>query len=334
MENRNNILSELQSISPVIAEIVPVNPYQIPPGYFESLAARMLQLVKEKEASEVLTDATQNPYKVPDNYFEKFPEQILHRVKNEEFSLVLQDAVKNPYHVPQGYFEGLADRILSSVKAHDLSAKEELESLSPLLNKLDKKVPFSTPSGYFDELTGHVVSGMKAIDFVNAELENLSPLLSSLKTKNVYNVPGQYFEVLPATILNKVKKQKPAKVVSMSFGKKMMRYAAAAVIAGIIITTGILLLNKQGSSIVPGTIVQTEEKLQQETQNKVKGLSDDEISSFIFDEAPNALHDFFSLASSSEIDEDDVKLMLADVPDAELKQYLVEYGDTKEVLNN
>ena len=334
MESRNNILSELQSISPIVAEIVPVNPYQVPTGYFEDFTTQMLLLVKPEETSRVLLQATQTPYKVPDHYFENLPEQILLLLKKEEVSIVLKDADKIPYQVPQGYFEGLADTILRRVKASEsISVEEELESLSPLLSRLDKKNLFSTPSGYFDDLTGNVVAGMKAIDFVNEELENLSPLMNSLKTGNVYNVPADYFEGLSSSILNKIREQKPAKIVTVSFGKKMMRYAAAAVIAGIIVTTGILFVNNRTSSISPGTIAQSEEKLQQEALNNVKGASDDELFTFIEDEnAP--LPDLLSMATSSDINSDDVKLMLADIPDSELKQYLVEYSDAKEILSN
>ena len=332
MESRINILSELQSISPVVAKIGPINPYEAPKGYFENFASQMLELMKETEPSAVLMKASQNPYKVPENYFNNLPEQILLLVKNEEASDVLKDKANNPYQVPSGYFEGLADQILSRVKAQDqLSAKEELESLSPLLGKLDKKVPFTTPAGYFDDLTGNVVAGMKAIEFVNEELENLSPLMSSLKAENVYEVPVGYFDDLPISVLDKVKKNQPAKVVSISFKKRVMKYAAAAVVVGMIITAGLLFINRNPSTS-SGAIVQNEEKIQQETQNNVKELSDDELVNFIENQtAP--LPELLNLTASDDINSDDVKLMLADIPDAELQQYLVEYSDDKILTN-
>ena len=335
MENRNNILFELQSLSPTLAGIDPVNLYQIPDGYFESFVTRMLVLVKEDQPSDTLVNAGKNPYTVPDNYFANLPEQILLQVKSEGLPAVLNDiANKNPYHVPNGYFEGLAGLILNRVKAQDHNtAREELEFLSPVLSKLDRKVPFTTPEGYFEELTGNVVAGMKAIDFVNEELENLSPVMSGLKNNNVYTVPTQYFDRLPGLILNKVKEQQPAKVVSMTFRRKLMKYAAAAVVAGIIITAGILFLNNKNSSVTPGTLVGIEEKLQLETENEVKGLSDDELFNFI-ENQNTQLPDILSVASSTAMDSEDVKLMLADIPDAQLKKYLVEYSDTKEVLTN
>ena len=332
MENRINILSELQSISPTIAGIAPVNPYKVPRGYFENLATQILALTKQP--SMTLPASIINPYIVPEGYFEKLPEQILAIVKNDDSSELLNNKPANPYEVPNGYFETLAETILSRVKAQDsLSAKEELESLSPLLSKLDKAVPFTIPDEYFQDLSGNVVAGLKAIDFVNEELENLSPLMDGLKNENVYEAPANYFEDFPAKVLSRAMAQKPAKVVSMSFGKKVMRYAAAAVVIGIVITAAMLVMNRQNTSVTPASIVQVEEKIQSETQSKLKGLSDDELLNFLENQS-STLPDILSIAASNEINDEDVRLMLADIPDAELKQYLVEYSDSKEVLTN
>src|SRR5215204_1720460 len=323
MDNRINILSELQSISPTVAGIAPVNPYKVPQGYFEDLATQILALTKQPSTS--LTAAATNPYTIPEGYFEKFPEQILAIVKNDDSFELLKNKPANPYEVPDGYFENLAETILSRVKAQDsVSPKEELESLSPLLSKLDKAVPFTIPDEYFQHLSGNVMAGMKAIDFVNEELENLSPLMDGLRNENVYEVPPNYFAEFPAIVLSRAKEQKPAKVVSMSFGKKVMRYAAAAIVIGIVITAAMLFMNRQSASVTSESIVQVEEKIQSETQNKLKGISDDELLNFMENQA-STLPDILNLAAADEIDDKDVQLKLADIPDAELKRYLTEY---------
>src|SRR5262245_12431991 len=108
MESRNNILNELHEISPAIARIEAVNPYRVPEGYFEGLADTVLQIVKADE--------------VPP---------------------ALKAAKGNPYDVPPGYFEGLAGIILNRIKATEAAtAKEEIETLSPLLGSLNKKGPY------------------------------------------------------------------------------------------------------------------------------------------------------------------------------------------------
>jgi hypothetical protein len=334
MENRSNILIELKSISPALAEIVPVNPYTIPEGYFENLASEVLLIVTEEKPSGILGKIIQAPYEVPSNYFHKLPEQLVALVKSDEVSSVLPGKANNPYRVPQGYFNDLAGNILKRVKVEDhLSAKEELESLSPLLSTLDKKIPFSTPVDYFEDLTGNVLGGVKAIDDVNEELKNLSPVVASLKTADVYEAPTGYFDNFPALMLDKTKQHQPARVVSMTFRKKVLRYAAAAVVTGMILTAGFLFINRQSSTVAPGALAEAEEIIERETQTNVEGLSDDELVNFL-DNQTAPLPDVLSAAATAEIDSEDVKIMLADIPDADLKQYLVEYSDGKEVLTN
>ena len=327
-------MSELQSLSPTLAGIEPVNVYQVPEGYFEALVFYTLILVQEDQTPGILKGATRNPYTVPDNYFTGLADYILSLAKGDFVPEILKDATKqSPFVVPNGYFEGLADVIINRLKSVETeSPRDELQKLSPLLSQLDKKLPFSTPAGYFDELSADVVASTKAVDLANEELENLSPVISGLKDNTVYTVPSQYFDSLPGVILNRVREHKPAKVVTVSFGKKLVKYAAAAILAGIIITAGILLPGRKESTAT-GTVVKVEEKLRIETENKLKELSDDELSNFI-ENHEASIPDMLTSAASTEIDSEDVKLMLADIPDAELKQYLVEYGDTKDVLTN
>jgi hypothetical protein len=280
MENRNTILNELKAISPVVAEAGFRNVYEVPAGYFEALPGRMLGLLKDAEG---------------------------------EVSPVLPAKKDNPYQVPQGYFDNFATSVLQRIKADEAqSAKEELETLSPLLSGLGKKMPFSTPDNFFEELSDNAVAGAKAIDFVNVELENLSPLMSSLKNKQVYEAPAGYFDQLPQQILQKVKSQ-PAKVVSMNFTRRVVRYAAAAVVAGLIVAAAWLYIGtgKEESSLVG-----------------IEQVSDEGLESYIENQSSVSPAETTVLAvnTNAEIDEEDMKDMLADVSDEELQKYVDQYN--------
>lgn len=278
MENRNTILNELKAISPVVAEAGFRNVYEVPAGYFEALPGRMLELLKGAEG---------------------------------EVSPVLPEKKDNPYQVPQGYFDNFAASLLQRIKAGEAqSAKEELETLSPLLSGLGKKMPFSTPDNFFEELSDNAVAGAKAIDFVNVELENLSPLMRSLKDKQVYEAPAGYFDQLPQQILQKVKSQ-PAKVVSMNFTRKVVRYAAAAVVAGLVVVAAWLYVGN-GS----GTEEQAIAGLEQ--------ISDDALESFMETDQGTS-GDATMLAVNSEINPEDLKEMLVDISDEELEKYADQY---------
>jgi hypothetical protein len=331
MENRTPILDELQSIAPAVAQISPLTPYQVPARYFEGLAGLMLQLVKAADAvPPVLQNTINTPYAVPQGYFEGLATQILQRVKaasDAEVPVVLAQAKTNPYTVPQGYFEGLANTLLNRIKADTATTvQEELEMLSPLLNKIGKKTPFSTPAGYFDELSENAVSGAKAIEFVNGELENLSPLMSSLKGKQVYTVPAGYFHNLATEVLGKVQVPQPAKVVTMNFGRRAMQYAAAAVVAGVIAIGGWMYLNKGNNPTTPGTSAVA--------ATDIDKVSDAELQSYLEGETVALAGALAVNTSSTELNADDLKDMLADVPDEDLQKYIDQFSNAKDILTN
>jgi hypothetical protein len=326
------------TLSPVLQQ-AGNNPYEVPQGYFEGLAGQLLQRVKGSDItlSPALQKAGNNPYQVPQGYFEGLADQLLQRVKANDGTLspALQQAGNNPYQVPQGYFDNLPATILNRIKAEQAdNANDELEILSPLLSGISKKSPFSAPAGYFDELTENAIAGAQAIEFVNGELENLSPLMNSLRKENVYEVPADYFEQLPGQVLNAVKAQEPAKVVSIGFGRRMLGYAAAAVVAGIIVVAGWLFIdNKQGniksSDNTPGTEV---------AKSDLDSISDDILEKYLENQlaAPAETAVAATNSNDANIDASDMKDMLADVSDEDLQQYLEKYSisTTKDIQTN
>ncbi|HEX6428027.1 MAG TPA: hypothetical protein VF008_10095, partial [Niastella sp.] len=313
-----------ESNTPVLPQAI--NPYQVPQGYFEGLADNILQRVKGEEANTPVLPKADNPYQVPQGYFEGLADNILQRVKGEESNTPVLPQAINPYQVPQGYFEGLADNILQRIKATATdNVSDELEIISPLLSQIDKKMPFSTPAGYFDELGENAIAGAQAIDFVNGALENLSPLMNGLRRMYVYEVPAGYFEQLPGEVLKAVKAQQPAKVVSMSFTRRVIRYAAAAVVAGLIITAGWLYLgNKTDSNGLPPKDVA-----------KLDSISDEMLEKYLENQTPTPAETSIAVtASIEEIDANDMKDMLADVSDEDLQQYIEKYSTEKAIQTN
>lgn len=153
--------------------------------------------------------------------------------------------VQNVYMVPAGYFDGLAAQVMARIKAMEAdNAADELDALYPQLGKLSRKMPYSLPKDYFETLPDNVLkaihtSGQSAKD----ELAAISPFLSSLKKETLYSVPEGYFESLPVT--NQKEGIKPTvKVVSL-FNRTWFRYAAAAVVTGIIILAGFQLFTTE-----------------------------------------------------------------------------------------
>jgi hypothetical protein len=281
MEIRDNILSELREISPLVASVSKQVPYAVPQSYFDGLAMQVMLRIglEEKTGADPLLNISK----------------------------------ENTYKAPEGYFDGLAASILNRIKATETeNAQEELELLSPLLGKLERKNPFTPPAGYFDNLSKTIVEGVQAIEFVNEELENLSPLMNSLKEKNVYAVPQGYFENFATETLNKVRHQ-PAKVISIGFGRKILRYAAAAIVFGVMTLGAYKIINPSNAPEDPIAKVSDRSK-----------VSDQDLESFL-DNNTASIADT-SAVTTAEISDDDSKDLLADVSDEELQQYLEQHG--------
>jgi len=146
--------------------------------------------------------------------------------------------------------------------------------------------------------------------------------MKCLKNKQVYEVPEGYFDTTAAIILNKAKQQEPAKIISVGFRKKVMRYAVAAVISGIIVLTGYLYSGK-GSATVPDIAGATAKIPDQEIENFLNnntvaladiGTDADSLSTATIEDAgTNA---------------DDTKDLLADISDEELQQYVDQRPET------
>ncbi len=284
MQNGNYILNELREISPVLAEIpYRTRLYELPEGYFENLADKILTRIKEASFEEALPDL---------------------------FSRIDKKPVNN---IPANYFETFPSMMMARIKAGQAaSAKEELKTLSPLLDQIGKKMPFNAPAGYFSELPANLTAGAQALAFVNDELESnpLSPLMQSLKIKSTYQVPAGYFENLPERLLSRVKKQ-PQKAKVVSFRKSWVKYAVAAAITGLILTIGLINYNKPNTPVSINT----------DPISGLATVSDQEISNYIENQDLLLSVAGNSSPSVSDFNDNDINDLMSVVSDDELQQY-------------
>lgn len=173
-------------------------------------------------------------------------DNILQELK--ELNSSLAGRHQNVYSVPDGYFEGLIAEVISRIKAMEAAnAVEELGHLSPVLSAMSKEMPYSVPSNYFEGLAENAMAVTKSKDDLSAkeELETLSPLLCGLKKDLPYTVPQGYFENLTGRII--AEESKPVsrtKVISLTH-RKWFRYAAAAVVAGLLIMAGLFYFDSK-----------------------------------------------------------------------------------------
>jgi hypothetical protein len=298
VEKITPITEELNQLGSSLSKFPVVNPYKVPAGYFDGFPARMFNIVSESTLPAALAGLP-TPYQVPGGYFDSLPDTILNKAKASS----------------------AADQPLSS----EQSPADELAGLSSILSGVGKSTPYSVPANYFNELSGNIVSGVHAVDQVNEELENLSPLMMTLKPVNVFSVPAGYFEGLPDVILNRVSQatEVPAKLVKGNFSRRIIQYAAAALITGLMITAGFFIMNRNNAQPEIVSIKGLEEKAAQ--------TSDEEILNYLATQ-PMPINDSL-INADPEIKADAILEMLANVSDEELQQYMQLQTDTKILIN-
>ena len=112
MNNREEILAEIQSISVAVATIPFVNVFTVDKAYFSTLHQMIMTQINVETV---------------------FPSN-------------------NNLTVPDGYFEGLADSILNKIHVLENDVAAELNEISPVVAGIENKETFTVPEGYFQNL--------------------------------------------------------------------------------------------------------------------------------------------------------------------------------------
>jgi len=229
---------------------------------------------------------------------------------------------ENIYTVPPEYFEDFAEIMLNRIRVMDSSeVVEEINYLSPVLAGISKNLPYKAPDKYFEDLEEKLMQAIREkADYLyeesfgqsaQEELETISPLLSSISKQNPYSVPDEYFD--------SINEKKPAvKIVSIT-SRKWFRYAAAAVVTGIVATVALFFIT--GKNVKPVG----EEKAWAKIEKKVEKLSDEEIKDFV--EFNDAGLNTSETAGLQPVMKDELKELLKDVSDRELKDFLEQSSD-------
>ena len=206
---------------------------------------------------------------------------------------------------------------------------EELKNIAPILAGVDFQQPYKVPAGYFESLPGQVMLRIRLANAASAkeELEIISPFLSGLSKKMPFTIPEEYFDTLtPGIRGSEEDNREPARIVRMFQPRRTFRLAAAAVTIGIIGIAAWLFMRAPSA---PQYAAKTDIEVQKELKNKVGEISENELANFV---ESNTNITFTDSTSMVEIGEEDVKLMLADIPDRELEQYLDQHS-AKEKFN-
>ena len=204
--------------------------------------------------------------------------EILEELK--EISPLLAKLSKvNVFDVPENYFEKLPE----AITLHTLLMNDEDNDGS----KFQKINVFGeVPDGYFNSLSDSVLSKIKETNAENSdnEFDEIFPLLNSLPKANVFSVPENYFENLADEIVAKLDTEmRPAKVVSIFAGWR--KYAAAAVVAGIIAVSSLFIFNgtttESDDAVAFAANISKQFKTPEQLEAGLATLGDDEIINYL-----------------------------------------------------
>jgi hypothetical protein len=208
----------------------------------------------------------------------------------------------NPYRIPAGYFDALPEMVLENVKTEAFLQAAGAGT-------------YKTPTGYFDGLAADILGKIKAGDQLNearVELAEIAPLLGGISRENVYKVPAGYFA--GADFAAKAM-QKEGKVITFRIARKWMQFAAAAVMAGILVSGAFLFTNDK-----PGT------EIENGVSSEFNKVSEADLEKYL----DNPEHFVAAPAATSLATEADlavVKTNIQNLSDEELNQYLKENAE-------
>jgi hypothetical protein len=127
MNSRDNIQDELNGLNSNLPSRSEQNPFSVPEGYFDGLAASVMAKIKGQqqvsatqeiaELSPLLYGISRTmPYAVPANYFQTTIEELPFLIGEDPKSAILTLVEgATPYEVPRGYFMDLPEQILERV---------------------------------------------------------------------------------------------------------------------------------------------------------------------------------------------------------------------------
>lgn len=149
-------------------------------------------------------------------------ENILNELK-EISAVVATVPFINVFTVEGDYFSTLQPIVMARINAEMTNTSQH---------------NFRVPEGYFENLSENIFKRIRAGENeVALELEDISPLIAGISNKETYTAPKGYFDGL--TFISEIKTQ-PAKIVRMSRARAVFKYAAAAVITGLL---GLSIIN-------------------------------------------------------------------------------------------
>ena len=155
MENREDILKELQAIAPTLAGMEKTNPFRLPEGYFLNFQGLMLEKIKLGDVKAELNAVAPQLARiekvtvsnVPDGYFSSFSAKLIKDIRTKEVlnellevAPELASVIKaNIHQVPATYFNEFPQVMRERIKEQQIEkagAPSWIDSVNEFLDRI------------------------------------------------------------------------------------------------------------------------------------------------------------------------------------------------------
>lgn len=240
-------------------------------------------------------------------------ETILQELKEHSPGLI-QISNERVYTVPPLYFEQFYHQLFTKIQAME----EEIQLPAP-------RNPYKVPEGYFQSLSKEVFNKISQLSnmptqSVWEELEEIAPTLNQISKKPVYSIPQNYFEKIQYIPNTQTSSKAKSKVISFSVTRKWITYAAAAIMAGVLVT-GALWNN---ASLTNSTIGFSLNK-------EITNVSDEAIQNYLNNDVTAAQNINDTSGIDSNASSPDLQQDLQGISDEELSSYLQSMDESTNV---
>lgn len=177
----------------------------------------------------------------------------------------------NVFTVDPNYFPFLTQVIIAKIAEED---------------SFDSSTNFSVPDGYFESLAGNILTKIHALENdVTVELKGISSLIAGIENKETYTVSEGYFNSI--TFLNN--NRKSAKVITINKPRLFFKYAAAAVITGLLGLSIVNIVDKNNTQesikttaeTITGTTKPNTVLMNGSFDEALQNVSDNEIEQYL-----------------------------------------------------
>lgn len=178
------------------------------------------------------------------------------------------------------------------MKRNSEDITNELKAISPIIAEINNENVFQVPSGFFNEFPGKMIIRLKTDEILSAdlsaneEIKQLSPLLASLKEKSSFSVPVEYFGTFSNEItgqIHEISTETP--VINIKAGSgRWVRYAIAALIAGVVAAGSLLIFKEQQNNGFSGL---RSNGGQAETSSVLTHIPDQDLTDYLSSEPTN-----------------------------------------------